>query len=45
MPPVAQRFTAEPTPDRQGRTHVPVPFDPDGVWGPKLGEGRKQRPR
>jgi hypothetical protein len=23
------------TVDRQGRTHVPVPFDPDEVWGPK----------
>ncbi|MGH9191662.1 MAG: YdeI/OmpD-associated family protein [Acidimicrobiales bacterium] len=31
----AQRFTATVTVDRQGRTHVPVPFDPDGVWGTK----------
>jgi hypothetical protein len=31
----AQRFTATVTVDRQGRTHVPVPFDPDDVWGPK----------
>ncbi|HET6952096.1 MAG TPA: YdeI/OmpD-associated family protein [Acidimicrobiales bacterium] len=23
------------TVDRQGRTRVPVPFDPDDVWGPK----------
>ncbi|WP_139230951.1 hypothetical protein [Microbacterium sp. cf046] len=21
--------------DRQGRTHVPIPFDPDEAWGPK----------
>lgn len=31
----AQRFTATVTVDRQGRTHVPIPFDPDEVWGPK----------
>jgi Bacteriocin-protection, YdeI or OmpD-Associated len=31
----SQRFTATVTVDRQGRTHVPVPFDPDEVWGPK----------
>jgi hypothetical protein len=28
-------FTAVVTVDGQGRTHVPVPFDPDDVWGPK----------
>ena len=31
----SQRFTTTVTIDRQGRTHVPVPFDPDEVWGPK----------
>jgi hypothetical protein len=31
----SQRFTATVTVDRQGRTHVPVPFDPDEVWGAK----------
>ncbi|HZM42098.1 MAG TPA: hypothetical protein VFB94_23440, partial [Acidimicrobiales bacterium] len=29
------RFTATVRVDRQGRTHVPVPFDPDEVWSPK----------
>jgi hypothetical protein len=28
-----QRFTSTVSVDRQGRTHVPVPFDPDTVWG------------
>jgi Bacteriocin-protection, YdeI or OmpD-Associated len=31
----AKRFTATVTVDREGRTRVPVPFDPDEVWGPK----------
>jgi len=31
----ARRFRVTVTVDRQGRTHVPVPFDPDEVWGPK----------
>lgn len=35
VPERSQRFTATVTVDRQGRTHVPVPFDPDAVWGPK----------
>lgn len=30
-----RRFTATVTVDEQGRTHVPVPFDPDDVWGAK----------
>jgi bacteriocin resistance YdeI/OmpD-like protein len=30
-----RRFTATVTVDAQGRTHVPVPFDPDDAWGPK----------
>lgn len=29
----AQRFTATVTVDRRGRRHVPVPFEPDAVWG------------
>ena len=31
----AQRFTAGVSVDNRGRTHVPVPFDPDEVWGAK----------
>ena len=31
----ARRFRVTVTVDRQGRTHVPIPFDPDEVWGPK----------
>jgi hypothetical protein len=31
----SQRFVATVTVDRQGRTHVPVPFDPNAVWGAK----------
>ncbi len=31
----ARRFTATVTVDAQGRTRVPIPFDPDDVWGPK----------
>jgi hypothetical protein len=31
----AQRFQVTITVDRQGRTHIPVPFDPDEIWGPK----------
>jgi hypothetical protein len=31
----SQTFTVTVTVDRQGRTRVPVPFDPDEVWGPK----------
>ena len=31
----AKRFRVTVTVDRQGRTHVPIPFDPDQVWGPK----------
>jgi hypothetical protein len=31
----ARRFTATVRVDGQGRTHVPVPFDPDEAWGPK----------
>ena len=30
-----QRFSTAVSVDRQGRTHVPVPFDPDDVWGAK----------
>lgn len=30
-----QRFSTMVSVDRQGRTHVPVPFDPDDVWGAK----------
>jgi len=30
-----RRFTATVTVDAKGRTHVPVPFDPDEAWGPK----------
>jgi Bacteriocin-protection, YdeI or OmpD-Associated len=35
VPDRARRFRVTVTVDRQGRTHVPVPFDPDEVWGPK----------
>ncbi|ABW12528.1 hypothetical protein Franean1_3117 [Parafrankia sp. EAN1pec] len=31
----ARRFTATLMVDSQGRTHVPIPFDPDQVWGRK----------
>src|SRR5919106_4217371 len=31
----ARRFKVAVAVDRQGRTGVPVPFDPDGVWGRK----------
>lgn len=31
----AQRFTTVVTVDNRGRAHVPVPFNPDDVWGPK----------
>jgi Bacteriocin-protection, YdeI or OmpD-Associated len=31
----ARRFRVTVTVDREGRTHVPIPFDPDEVWGPK----------
>jgi hypothetical protein len=31
----SQRFAATVAVDRQGRTHVPVPFEPDAVWGAK----------
>jgi hypothetical protein len=31
----AIRFSATVTVDEQGRTHVPVPFDPDDAWGTK----------
>ena len=30
-----KRFRVAVAVDRQGRTRVPVPFDPDDVWGPK----------
>jgi hypothetical protein len=30
-----QRFSTAVAVDRQGRTRVPVPFDPDEVWGAK----------
>jgi hypothetical protein len=30
-----RRFTATVTVDERGRTHVPVPFDPDDAWGAK----------
>jgi hypothetical protein len=30
-----QRFSTAVSVDRQGRTHVRVPFDPDEVWGTK----------
>ncbi|MGI5132485.1 YdeI/OmpD-associated family protein [Pseudonocardia sp. CA-107938] len=30
-----QRFASTVAVDRQGRTRVPVPFDPDAVWSPK----------
>ena len=31
----SQRFAATVVVDRQGRTRVPVPFEPDAVWGSK----------
>jgi hypothetical protein len=31
----SQRFAATVAVDRQGRTRVPVPFEPDAVWGTK----------
>jgi hypothetical protein len=31
----AQRFTATVSTDGRGRAFVPVPFDPDLLWGPK----------
>jgi hypothetical protein len=31
----AKRFRVTVAVDRQGRTRVPVPFDPDDTWGPK----------
>jgi hypothetical protein len=30
-----RRFTTKVTVDDHGRTHVPLPFEPDGVWGSK----------
>jgi Bacteriocin-protection, YdeI or OmpD-Associated/Domain of unknown function (DUF1905) len=30
-----RRFTTTVTVDAKGRTHVPVPFDPDAAWGRK----------
>jgi len=33
---VEQRFSTAVSVDRQGRTHVRVPFDPDEMWGAKL---------
>jgi len=30
-----RRFTTQVTVDDRGRTHVPVPFDPDDMWGSK----------
>jgi hypothetical protein len=35
VPDRSQRFTSTVSVDRQGRTHLPVPFDPDTVWGAK----------
>ncbi|MGH9211325.1 MAG: YdeI/OmpD-associated family protein [Acidimicrobiales bacterium] len=35
VPDRSQPFAVTVTVDRQGRTRVPVPFDPDEVWGPK----------
>ena len=32
---IAKRFEAVVTTDDRGRVLVPVPFDPDQVWGPK----------
>ena len=29
----SRRFTATVSVDRRGRTHVPVPFEPDEAWG------------
>lgn len=50
MPQVAQRFTTTVTVDGRGRTRIPVPFDPDEVWGRKprhhvsgTADGRKLR--
>jgi hypothetical protein len=34
-PDPSQRFISTVLVDRQGRTHVPVPFDPDTVWSAK----------
>ncbi len=31
----AVKYTTTVRVDKQGRTHVPVPFDPDDTWGPK----------
>lgn len=33
VPDRSRRFAATVTVDRQRRTHVPVPFEPDVVWG------------
>lgn len=33
VPDRSRRFAATVTVDRQRRTHVPVPFEPDAVWG------------
>ena len=35
VPDRSPRFAATVTVDRQGRTQVPVPFEPDVVWGAK----------
>ncbi len=35
MADAARSFTTTVTIDRQGRVHVPVPFDPDEAWGAK----------
>ncbi|MGH3587470.1 MAG: YdeI/OmpD-associated family protein [Pseudonocardia sp.] len=35
VPDRSQRFSATVSVDRQGRTQVPVPFDPDELWGAK----------
>ena len=31
----SQRFAAIVTVDRHGRTHVPIPFEPNLAWGAK----------
>jgi hypothetical protein len=36
VPDQSQRFTSTVSVDRQGRTHLPVPFDPDTVWARSL---------
>jgi hypothetical protein len=36
VPDRSQRFSSTVSVDRQCRTHVPVPFEPDTVWGAKL---------